>query len=450
MGGIGYYDGASIVSSKDVEEPRNYWKAELFSGSPSRSFFPRGFLWDEGFHQLVLQKFDVKITIDVLSSWLNLMNTDGWIPREQILGAESRARVPKEFVVQSNDNANPPSFFVTIETLLDKMPEMGVGDYAITKNFITSAYPRLVAWFKWFNTTQNGNIPGSYYWRGRNAEIEHELNPKTLASGLDDYPRASHPDSSERHLDLYCWMAYASGILARIARRLDLPDAYTSFRSHELYLRDENHFNLVHWSKELGYYADYGLDTKEISLCPAHPEEPGLKRCVNGSPRHRFVDAFGYVSLFPIMLTIIEPESPKLEILLDKISDRNRLCSGAGLRSLSKSSWFFKKRNTEHDPPYWRGAIWMNMNYLTLRGLNYYARTAGPYQTKAQAIFNNLKTDLIEMMWNDYRRSHTIWEHYDEVSESKRKTQARIAEGAGAHPFTGWSSLILLIMGDHY
>ena len=114
IGGIGYFYGSSKVQSIHNKEPVPYWNAPLYTAVPSRSFFPRGFLWDEGFHNLIISQWDREISFDIMAHWFDLMNVEGWIPREQILGSEARARVPDEFVVQRNNQGNPPTFFIGI------------------------------------------------------------------------------------------------------------------------------------------------------------------------------------------------------------------------------------------------------------------------------------------------------------------------------------------------
>jgi len=447
VGGIGYFHGASVVKSRYNPHPVPYWDASLYTAVPSRSFFPRGFLWDEGFHNLLISRWDRDISVDILAHWMDLLNSEGWIPREQILGKEARAKVPDEFVVQHNRNANPPTLLLTLHRIVQDL-SVDLDDW--DRDYLRRMWPRLVSWYGWFNTTQVGDVRGAYRWRGRNASAFRELNPKTLTSGLDDYPRASHPTKDEMHVDLRCWIALASQLMADIGRLLGRKDI-AKFQETATYLSDNEMMDSQHWSVSHQAYMDWGLHTDDVTLQrpkppPPKPGQPPPSmshdkiRHANSDPQLGFVNAYGYVSLFPFLLQIIKPDNPKLGIVLRDLTNPDLLYTPYGLRSLAKNSPLYMKRNTEHDAPYWRGPIWINMNFLAIRALDHYASIEGPFQDLAGEVYSKLRDGVVNNVMKVYYKTGYIWEQYND----------KTGEGQGCKPFTGWSALTVLIMGETF
>ena len=110
-------------------------------------------------------------------------------------------------------------------------------------------------------------------------------------------------------------------------------------------------------------------------------------------------------------------------------------------RSLSKSDPLYMKRNTEHDPPYWRGQIWININYLAVKALKHYSTVAEPpISTMANDAYSELRNNLINNVFQQYKRTGYIWENYNDNTGA----------GQGCHPFTGWSALVVLMMSEQY
>ena len=463
LGGIGYWYGHSLVKlPKTINNMRNsdresiivpLWDTPLFSATPSRPFFPRGFLWDEGFHQLLVRRWSPALSRDCLAHWLDVMTASGWIPREQILGEESRARVPAQFIPQSPDAANPPALFLT----LADMAQQWVDDDDDVQNnsdvqnedvqFLQAAWPRLYAWFQWYNTSQAGPLPGSYRWRGREQEQFDstivELNPKTLTSGLDDYPRASHPSTEERHLDLRCWMALAAHSLSSVGAAVGAPgEQIAALRATAARLRDFDELKRLHWDADRGVFADWGVHTESVTLVDRFVPSTGeiqkvrvLTDAENDPPRPQFVPHYGYVSLFPLMLGMIPHDAHELGQQLQRLAEREELWSDHGLRSLSKSSSLYGKHNTEHDAPYWRGAVWVNINYLVLRSLRRYEMGGGPHAVAAGEAAGALRAALLDNLVGQYNERGYLFEQYDDGS----------GQGKGSHPFTGWTALLTLI-----
>ena len=373
MGGIGYFYGTSMVdlssapeyagndeklgntvalarSRVEIKEQGPY---QLLSAVPSRPFFPRGFLWDEGFHLQIILRWDMDLALEIVSSWFDLIDESGWIAREQILGPEARSKVPQEFQTQYQHYANPPTIFLVVQAFAAALsgewsysgaPSRYLTNQADGNAFLMAILPKLKANYEWFRRTQAGDlstyrdsnslITEGFRWRGRTPL-------HILTSGLDDYPRAQPPHPEELHVDALCWVGAMAMALSKISTVLGYEQEQRVFLDHKTDI--SRSLDVVHWSEPDQAYCDTKVsDGREVQ-----------KVC------HK-----GYISLFPFLVGLMDPDHSRLESILDMMRDPEQLWSPFGIRSLSLKDQFY---GTEEN--YWRSPIWININYMALERL---------------------------------------------------------------------------------
>ncbi|KAI9656367.1 MAG: Processing alpha glucosidase I [Alyxoria varia] len=436
-GGIGYFYGDQVIDRSYAEEydeeNEGFWEEaaearaahqealqgpyELLTTVPSRPFFPRGFLWDEGFHLMPILDWDMGVAIEILRSWFNTMDEDGWIPREQILGDEARTKVPAEFQVQYPHYANPPTLFLVIEGVMDKVSSKELPQKAKDKytDILRSMYPLLKRNYHWYRKTQRGDLKSydrkatspkeGYRWRGRTPT-------HILTSGIDDYPRAQPPHPGELHLDLISWIGLMSRSLRRIATFLSETDDVTEYSAHEKAITAN--IDDLHWDSKAQTYCDATVDEYEESRHECHK---------------------GYVSIFPFLTGMLSPDNPHLEAVLDLIGDDQQLWSPHGIRSLSKQDEFYGT-----DENYWRSPVWVNINYLVLTNLRDVASPSsnapGKVRNRARTLYSELRRNLVNTVYESWRETGFAWEQYNPDTGKGQRTQH----------FTGWTSLVVKIM----
>jgi len=299
VGGIGYFHGEWLADRSSAQDEEDYGEAapkdrkpevmpaqELLTATPSRSFFPRGFYWDEGFHLLHIGAWDNDLSLEILKSWVGLIDRDGWVPREQILGDEARSRVPADFQAQYPTHANPPTLVLAVTAYIDRLKAAGVSldSLDLTEEegtapeelsslmvhsprragaFLRSIYAPLRRHYLWFRRTQRGQVrlwgrrapngKEGYRWNGRTRD-------HVLTSGLDDYPRARVPHVGELHVDLLSWVGSFAKTMGEIATFLG-EEFEEDGEEYEDDL-DGVLANLeMHWSEEDNMYCDLSVDS---------------------------------------------------------------------------------------------------------------------------------------------------------------------------------------------
>ncbi|KAJ8904714.1 hypothetical protein NDN08_001232 [Rhodosorus marinus] len=413
LGGFGYFHGPLTINSTDARPGEDRLKASseasLLSATPSRESFPRGFLWDEGFHQMLVQKWDPELSREALKSWLATMEPSGWIPREQTRGADAITRFPQHiqhYMIQSPDVVNPPTLVMPVRALMLSEPVQVDGKGGIIRSgFVSDAFERLSKHVMFLAMSQAGKVENTFYWRGRQ-ETDGVIH--TLASGLDDYPRAKNISEAEMHLDLACWIAWSLKSVATLAPTRKAQEA-------DMLRAAANQITTTLFEKHRGP-GSYEL------LCD---------QGANGSACHE-----GYVTLFPMILGLEDASSPRLGSILRLVRDEDRLWSKGGLRSLSKQDPEYGKNDG-----YWTGPVWMPINYLVLASLKTkYSVENGPYKELAKDTYERLRKTIVGNVYSEYKRTGTVWEQYNPETGG----------GQRGRDFTGWTSLVVLIMAEEY
>jgi mannosyl-oligosaccharide glucosidase len=119
----------------------------------------------------------------------------------------------------------------------------------------------------------------------------------------------------------------------------------------------------LHWNEEEKMYCDVGVNNDGMDKgtfsatwnhCTEHLSDESYHVC------HR-----GYLSLFPLMLGVLPPNSTHLGPIIEMLHDPKQLWSPYGIRSLSASHPDFGQGEN-----YWKGPIWIQMNYLVLKALH--------------------------------------------------------------------------------
>lgn len=88
----------------------------------------------------------------------------------------------------------------------------------------------------------------------------------TLPSGLDDFPRASHPSRDEYHLDLRCWMALSSKILRQLAETLGDSDWVPTVEEDIKEFADIKTLDKLYWDEKKQQYSDFGLHSYKVKM----------------------------------------------------------------------------------------------------------------------------------------------------------------------------------------
>jgi len=308
----------------NTEHKEGYWSGDIIT--PSMSTYARGiWLWDTGFHVLALQHGGPD-GIALAADQIKVL-TDA--------GAEV-GHIPRVVHQWSYETGTQPPGILTWATLL--LHNRTRGAAPVDAAFLAGAYPVFARNNDWFYATRDPDGDGLCEWEGQD-------------SGWDTSPRWDN--GTVEAIDLNAWLCLDQQMLSQMASALGNASgaAYWAGRAEQTKALVRKSL----WSEELGVYLDRLPKTKQLveTLTPA---------------------------TFWAMLAGIATQEQAVRMVNATLDNPSVLGTPFPMPCVSKSDPRFQPTN------YWRGPVWVNVNYLTILGLRKYGMTAKAARLREQTI----------------------------------------------------------------
>jgi hypothetical protein len=281
--------------------------------TPDRIPHRHMWLWDSVFHSFAMNWVDPQLSWEFLMAMLEAQQPDGMIPHFKLVSG------------RTSEVTQPP------------LLAWGIWDnYAAhgDKARLAEAFPRLESYLAWNLTHRDRNGNGLLEWA-----IEANAKSRSGESGMDNCSRFDGAVVLDAP-DFSAYQAHDMSCLAQIAEVLALPDRASLWRARSQAMARAIQARL--WNPAKQFYCDREMDGSFIPV-----------RAVSG--------------FMPLLLEEVPPE--RVDALEQALLDPTAFGAPCPIPSvaLDEPTW---------STDMWRGAAWINMNFMTALGLRRHGREA--------------------------------------------------------------------------
>ncbi len=313
--------------------------------TPDRVPHRHMWLWDSVFHSLAMNLVDPGLSWEILKSVLDAQRPEGMIPH-----------------------------MITVDGWTSAITQPPILAWGVWQNYLETgdreslayALPRLEAYLEWDLAARDQNHNGLLEWY-----IEGDVNCRSGESGLDNSPRFDEALLLDA-VDFSTFAALDMGYLSRIAGELGEAQRAGAWQARSMALAQAIHAAL--WNEEDGFYYDRTLDG-------------------------RFVHVRAVTGFLPLLLPDLPPGRVRRLVALLKDPAHFNTAFPVPSLDISHPAW---------STDMWRGATWVNFNYLIALGLR---RQGCPAEA------NWLAGKTIAFVDDYYRRYGVLFEFFDAKDE---------------------------------